>query len=148
MSSRALSTWAAAKPLTASVMAARRMRAAQMRPVGLAAARAAAERKRLVRPQARHLAVCCVVMLRPYTHWCRYVKRCRLTGMDDSAIERELADAQADIVEAREATARRRKAVMLAREHGWSKYRIAAVLGVKGPTVDSIIASAEREAGE
>ena len=37
---------------------------------------------------------------------------------------------------------------MLAREHGWSKYRIAATLGVKGPTVDSIIASAEREQGE
>ena len=68
--------------------------------------------------------------------------------MDDSAIERELAEAQADVIKAREAPARRRRAVMLAREHGWSKYRIAAVLGVKGPTVDSIIASAEREQGE
>jgi DNA-directed RNA polymerase specialized sigma24 family protein len=65
--------------------------------------------------------------------------------MDDSEIERELAEAQADVVKAREAAARRRKAVMLAREHGWSKYRIAATLGVKGPTVDSIIASAERD---
>ena len=53
-----------------------------------------------------------------------------------------------DVIKAREAPARRRKAVMLAREHGWSKYRIAATLGVKGPTVDSIIASAEREQGE
>jgi DNA-directed RNA polymerase specialized sigma24 family protein len=68
--------------------------------------------------------------------------------MDDSAIERELTEAQADVVKAREAPARRRKAVMLAREQGWSKYRIAAVLGVKGPTVDSIIASAERESAE
>ena len=68
--------------------------------------------------------------------------------MDDSEIERELAEAQADVIKAREAPARRRKAVMLAREHGWSKYRIAATLGVKGPTVDSIIASAEREQGE
>jgi len=66
--------------------------------------------------------------------------------MDDSAIERELTEAQADVVKAREAPTRRRRAVMLAREHGWSKYRIAATLGVKGPTVDSIIASAEREA--
>jgi len=33
---------------------------------------------------------------------------------------------------------------MLAREHDWSKYKIAATLGVKGPTVDSIIKSAER----
>ena len=67
--------------------------------------------------------------------------------MDDTAIERELTEAQADVVKAREAPARRRKAVMLARDAGWSKYRIAAVLGVKGPTVDSIIASAEREQG-
>ena len=66
--------------------------------------------------------------------------------MDDSDIERELTEAQADVVKAREAPARRRGAVMLAREHGWSKYRIAATLGVKGPTVDSIIASAKREA--
>ena len=65
--------------------------------------------------------------------------------MDDSTIERELAEAQADVIKAREAPARRRKAVMLARDAGWSKYRIAATLGVKGPTVDSIIASAERE---
>ena len=68
--------------------------------------------------------------------------------MDDSAIEHELTEAQADVVKARKAPARRRKAVMLAREQGWSKYRIAAVLGVKGPTVDSIIESAEREASE
>ena len=67
--------------------------------------------------------------------------------MDESEIERELAEAQADVIKAREAPARRRKAVVLARDAGWSKYRIAAVLGVKGPTVDSIIASAERESG-
>jgi len=65
--------------------------------------------------------------------------------MDDSEIERELTKAQADVIKAREAPARRRRAVMLARDAGWSKYRIAATLGVKGPTVDSIIASAERE---
>ena len=33
---------------------------------------------------------------------------------------------------------------MLAKDAGWSKYKIAATLGVKGPTVDSIIESAER----
>lgn len=66
--------------------------------------------------------------------------------MDDSEIERELTEAQGDVIKAREAPARRRRAVMAARAAGWSKYRIAAVLGVKGPTVDSIIASAEREA--
>jgi len=65
--------------------------------------------------------------------------------MDDEEITRELTEAQADVTKARPAPARRRKAVMLAREHDWSKYRIAAVLGVKGPTVDSIIESAERE---
>lgn len=65
--------------------------------------------------------------------------------MDDTRIERELTEAQADVVKAREASVRRREAVMLAREHGWSKYRIAATLGVKGPTVDSIIASAKRD---
>lgn len=68
--------------------------------------------------------------------------------MDDSEIERELNEAQADVIKARQAPARRRRAVMLAREHGWSKYRIGATLGVKGSTVDSIIAAAEREAGE
>lgn len=65
--------------------------------------------------------------------------------MDDSDIERELTEAQADVVKARKAPARRRRAVMLARSAGWSKYKIAATLGVKGPTVDSIIESAERD---
>lgn len=68
--------------------------------------------------------------------------------MDDTEIERELTEAQADVIKARQAPARRRRAVVLARDAGWSKYRIAATLGVKGPTVDSIIASAERESGE
>lgn len=68
--------------------------------------------------------------------------------MDDSQIERELTEAQAAVVRAREVPRQRREAVMRAREHGWSKYRIAAVLGVKGPTVDSIIAAAERETAQ
>lgn len=68
---------------------------------------------------------------------------------EDPEIARELAEAQAAIISARAATARRRAAVVRARDAGWSKYRIAQVLGVGGPTVDSIIASAEkRSAGE
>lgn len=66
--------------------------------------------------------------------------------MDEPEITRRLTEAQDAVVKAREATLQRREAVMLAREHGWSKYKIAATLGVKGPTVDSIIESAEREA--
>ena len=67
--------------------------------------------------------------------------------MDESEIKRALTDAQEAVVKAREAPAQRRKAVMLAREYGWTKYKIAATLGVKGPTVDAIIESAEREQG-
>ncbi len=65
--------------------------------------------------------------------------------MDDAAIERELTEAQAAVVAARESRVQRQQAVLRARDAGWSKYRIAAVLGVKGPTVDSIIATADRE---
>lgn len=67
--------------------------------------------------------------------------------MDDTTIEQELIAAQADIEAAKAARRRRQAAVMAARAAGWSKYRIASVLGVKGPTVDSIIAAAERESG-
>lgn len=67
--------------------------------------------------------------------------------MEDSEITQMLSDAQAAVL-ADEAKANRRKAVMLARQHGWTKYRIAAALGVKGPTVDSIIETAEKQAGD
>jgi len=63
----------------------------------------------------------------------------------DSDIERELTEAQAAVA-ADQARNQRREAVMRARAAGWSKYRIAATLGVKGSTVDSIISSAERAA--
>ena len=65
--------------------------------------------------------------------------------MDDTQIERALTEAQAAMKAADEARAQRQGAVVAAREAGWSKYRIAKVLGVGGPTVDSIIAAAERE---
>lgn len=39
----------------------------------------------------------------------------------------------------------RQQVVMEALAAGWSKYKIAAVMGIKGPSVDSIIKSAERK---
>lgn len=69
--------------------------------------------------------------------------------MDESAIERELHDAQAAFLAGtHELRKRRQEAVVRARATGMSKYKIAAVMGIKGPTVDSIIKSAERESGE
>ena len=68
-----------------------------------------------------------------------------LTRVDESEIASELTEAQADVVAARQARLRRQAAVMQAKNAGWSKYKIAATLGVKGPTVNSIISSAERE---
>lgn len=64
----------------------------------------------------------------------------------DVEIKRILIEAQADYAETRDtAYGRRRRAVTRARSEGWSKYKIAATLGVKAPTVDSIIEAAERE---
>jgi hypothetical protein len=66
--------------------------------------------------------------------------------MEDSEIERRLREAQAAVL-ADVPRKQRREAVMLARAAGWTKYRIAAVLDVKGPTVTSIIETAEKEGG-
>lgn len=63
--------------------------------------------------------------------------------MDEAAIEAELIAAQAAVKSAQQARIRRQEAVVKARAAGWSKYRIAAVLGVKGPTVDSILRAAD-----
>jgi len=66
--------------------------------------------------------------------------------MDESEVERELTEAQEEFTRlTTRVRLRRQAAVMSARRAGWSKYRIAATLGVKGSTVDSIIASAEKE---
>ena len=71
--------------------------------------------------------------------------RCRLRAVDDTEIARELSEAQAEFdQETRRVRLRRQAAVKQAREAGWSKYKIAATMGIKGPTVDSIISSAER----
>lgn len=64
---------------------------------------------------------------------------------DDTAIEQRLIEAQQRYEAARTARAERKAAVMAARAAGWPKYRIATALGVRPPTVDSIIASAEKE---
>lgn len=61
-------------------------------------------------------------------------------------IEARLRAAQAAMTTADEILRERRAAVAAAREAGWSKYKIAATLGVKGPTVDSIVRAIEREA--
>lgn len=64
-------------------------------------------------------------------------------------IEAQLRATQAAVLKAaksaQQARARRQEAVLAARAAGMSKYRIAAVLDVKGPTVDSIIKAAEKE---
>lgn len=67
--------------------------------------------------------------------------------MDD--IEAQLRATQAAVEKAAKplqaARARRQEAVLKARAAGMSKYRIAAILDVKAPTVDSIIKAAEKE---
>jgi DNA-directed RNA polymerase specialized sigma24 family protein len=67
--------------------------------------------------------------------------------MSDDDIGRRLADAQKAFAEGtRKLRLERKQAILEAREAGWSKYKIAARMGIKGPTVDSIIASAGQEA--
>lgn len=73
--------------------------------------------------------------------------------MTEEEIRRRLAGAQEAFSEGtRRLRLERQQAVMEARAAGWSKYKIAAAMGVKGPTVDSIIAtaadSAERDRAE
>lgn len=67
--------------------------------------------------------------------------------MEESEIRARLEEAQKAVL-ADEAKANRRKIVMIAIDHGWTKYKIAAALDVKGPTVDSIIKTAEKEGGK
>lgn len=68
-----------------------------------------------------------------------------LWSVDIPEIERDLAEKQAEFKEGtRRLRLARKEAVKRAQDAGLSKYRIAAVMGVKGPTVDSIISSAER----
>ena len=74
-----------------------------------------------------------------------------LMGMDiDQTIEQELRDAQEQVRDTTEASRlakkRRQAAVSRARVYGWSKYRVAQVLGVAAPTVDAIEATVARDA--
>jgi DNA-binding NarL/FixJ family response regulator len=71
-----------------------------------------------------------------------------MESTDDADMEQRLKDAQAGVVAAREATRHRQQVVSEARAAGWSKYKIAAVLGVKPPTVDSIIKAIEAQAAK
>lgn len=68
-----------------------------------------------------------------------------MSDTSDEAIDRQLRDAQAAVREIPAIRNRRQQAVRAAREAGWSKYKIAEVLGVKAPTVDSIIEALERQ---
>lgn len=65
--------------------------------------------------------------------------------MDDAEITRELTESQAELQAAEKARGRRQRAVVAAREAGWSKYQIAKVLDVGAPTVDSILRAASKE---
>lgn len=59
--------------------------------------------------------------------------------MDDDAIERDLREAQANVLAIERVRVARQAAVRRAIEAGWTKYRIAKTMGVGRPTVDSII---------
>jgi DNA-binding NarL/FixJ family response regulator len=68
---------------------------------------------------------------------------------DEDAIRQRLTRAQETFAEGtRRLRAERQQAVMEALGAGWTKYKIAATMGVRGPTLDSIIEAAEREVGE
>lgn len=65
--------------------------------------------------------------------------------MTEEEIGRRLAEAQQAFIDGtRKLCLERQQAVVEARAAGWSKYKIAATMGIKGPTVDSIIETAER----
>jgi DNA-binding NarL/FixJ family response regulator len=68
--------------------------------------------------------------------------------VSDTSIERRLVDAQAAVVEAQKATTQRQEAVTAALAAGWSKYKIAATLGVKESTVRSIITAVQKNAAK
>lgn len=62
-------------------------------------------------------------------------------------IEQRLKDAQAAMATAEAIRRERQEAVAEALAAGWTKYKIAATLGVRGPTVDSIVKAINRETG-
>lgn len=63
----------------------------------------------------------------------------------EDAIAAELRDAQAAVRTIPAIRRRRQAAVMAALDAGLTKYRIAQVLAVTGPTVDRIIHAARKE---
>lgn len=75
---------------------------------------------------------------------------CRaVSDTDEAAVQVELIEAQAWFEEMTAAARKRRRdAVLRARDAGWSKYRIAATIGVAAPTVTSIIKAAGKGGDE
>ena len=67
-----------------------------------------------------------------------------MTSTDDD-IAAELRDSQAAVLTIDAIRRRRQAAVTAALNAGWTKYRIAAELGVAAPTVDSIIKAARKD---
>ncbi len=63
----------------------------------------------------------------------------------DDTIAAELRASQAAVLTIDAIRRRRQAAVRAALSAGWTKYRIAAELGVAAPTVDSIIKAAGRD---
>ena len=67
--------------------------------------------------------------------------------LSDDPIAAELRESQAAVMTIDAIRRRRQAAVTAALDAGWTKYRVAAELGVAAPTVDSIIKAATRGAG-
>jgi DNA-binding NarL/FixJ family response regulator len=63
----------------------------------------------------------------------------------DDDIAAELRDSQTAVLTIDAIRRRRQAAVTAALTAGWTKYRIAAELGVAAPTVDSIIKAARKD---
>jgi DNA-binding NarL/FixJ family response regulator len=63
----------------------------------------------------------------------------------DDAIAAELRESQAAVNTIDTIRRRRQAAVLAALDAGWTKYRIAAELGVAAPTVDSVIKAGRRD---
>ena len=88
-----------------------------------------------------HKVVC--VRKQAYLHLLVYPDR---MGSTDDDIAAELRDSQAAVLTIDAIRRRRQRAVTAALNAGWTKYRVAAELGVAAPTVDSIIKAARGDA--
>lgn len=105
---------------------------------------------------AERLAIIAEQPLYNRTRWASYVKTApdgkpllppaSELAASDAAIEARLTRVRTELMPQIQAIRQdRQNAVLEARAAGWSKYRIAGVLGVAGPTVDSIVKTARKE---